>query len=139
MTFQRHACLLSALLFSTPLAGVAQHSLPSVALPSHGITISVAVDSKAGQPVASLSEKDFTILDNKTPRPITSFKVVTAPAEPVHVILLLDAVNMPYEALAYARQGIEKYLKSNEGTLAYPTTLAILTDHGVQISNGFST
>jgi VWFA-related protein len=139
MTVQRHACLLSALLFGTPLAGLAQQPLPSVALPSHGITISVAVDTKSDQPATSLNEKDFTILDNKTPRPITSFRVVTPPAEPVHVILLLDAVNMPYEALAYTRQGIERYLKSNEGTLAYPTTLAILTDHGVQIANGFST
>jgi len=139
MTIQRYVCAFPVLLFTAQLAALAQQSLPSVPLPSHGISIAVSVDTKSGQPVTSLSEKDFTVLDNKTPRPITSFKILTPPAEPVHVILLLDAVNLPYEALAYTREGVEKYLKSNEGALADPTTIAILTDKGVQIANGFST
>jgi len=140
MTSKRCLCISSAFLLALPAVAAAQQSLPPIALPSSGIMLAVTVDTKSGQPVTSLSEKDFTILDNKTPRPITSFRVVTPDAEPVHVILLLDAVNMPYEALGYARQGMEKYLKANEGTLAYPATLAVLTDQGVQfIDQGFST
>jgi VWFA-related protein len=107
-------------------------------MPSHDISIAVAVDAKSGQPVTGLAQHDFTILDNKTPRPITSFKVVSSASEPIHVILLVDAVNMPFQALSYARLGIEKFLKSNEGKLAYPTTFAILTDKGAQIVEGFS-
>ena len=133
MTIERFVCLLFTLLLVAPACATAQDSLPS-----HGISIAVAVDTKSGQPVTDLAQHDVTILDNKTPRPITSFKVVTAADEPIHVILLLDAVNMPFQALSYTRQGMEKYLKSNEGKLAYPTTFAILTDKGAQIAEGFS-
>ncbi|HEX4757857.1 MAG TPA: VWA domain-containing protein [Terracidiphilus sp.] len=133
MSIERFVCFLFALLLAAPACAIAQDSLSS-----HGISIAVAVDTKSGQGITGLAQQDFTILDNKTPRPITSFKVVSAANEPVHVIMLLDAVNMPFQALSYTRQGIEKYLKSNEGKLAYPTTLAILTDKGAQIVEGFS-
>ena len=139
MTMERFVCLLFALVLAAPACAPAQGSMPPQnATPSQGIRIAVAVDTKSGQPVAGLAQQDFTVLDNKTPRPITSFKVLGAASEPVHIILLVDAVNMPFQALSYARQGIEKYLKSNEGKLAYPTTLAILTDNGAQIAEGFS-
>lgn len=133
MTIERFVCLLLALLLAAAACVTAQDSMYS-----HGIRIAVAVDTKSSQPVTGLAQHDFTILDNKTPRPITSFKVVSAANEPIHVILLVDAVNMPFQALSYTRMGIEKYLKSNEGKLAYPTTLAILTDKGAQIVEGFS-
>ncbi len=133
MTIERFGCWLLALVLTAPACATAQDSMLS-----HGISIAVAVDTKSDQPVAGLAQHDFTILDNKTPRPITSFKVVSKANEPIHVILLVDSVNMPYQALSFTRQGIEKYLKSNEGRLAYPTTLAILTDKGTQIVGGFS-
>ncbi|HUV68802.1 MAG TPA: VWA domain-containing protein [Terracidiphilus sp.] len=134
MTIEKFACLLFALVLAAPASAPAQNSMPS-----QGISVAVAVDTKSGQPVTGLAKHDFTILDNKTPRPITSFKVVSAANISIHVILLVDAVNMPFQALAYARQSIEEYLKSNEGKLAYPTTLAILTDKGAQIVEGFFT
>ena len=62
---------------------------------SQQIKLDVVVDTKSGQPVTTLGQQDFTILDNKSPRPITSFKVVTAAQEPVSVILFIDAVNTP--------------------------------------------
>ena len=133
MTIERFVYLLLALVLVAPTCATAQDSMPS-----RGISIAVAVDTKSDQPVTGLAQHDFTILDNKTPRPITSFKVVSIANEPIHVILLVDAVNMPFQALSFTRQGIEEYLKSNEGKLAYPTTLAILTDKGAQIANGFS-
>jgi VWFA-related protein len=133
MTIERFVYLLLALVLAAPTCATAQDSMPS-----RGISIAVAVDTKSDQPVTGLAQHDFTILDNKTPRPITSFKVVSIANEPIHVILLVDAVNMPFQALSFTRQGIEEYLKSNEGKLAYPTTLAILTDKGAQIANGFS-
>ena len=139
MTIERIACLLFALLLAAPACAAAQEAMPPQnSMPSPGISIAVAVDTKSGQPVAGLGQNDFTILDNKTPRPITFFKVMSAASEPVHVILLVDAVNMPFQGLAFTRNGIEKYLKSNEGRLAYPTTFAILTDNGAQIAQGFT-
>jgi len=139
MTVERFVCSLSLLLLAVPFAVSAQQSLPSISLPSHGIKLDVIVESKSGQPVTNLTQQSFTVLDNKTPRPISSFKIVSAAAEPTHIFLLLDAVNMPYQALAYARQGLAKFLKSNEGALPYPTDIAILTDHGAQIASDFST
>ena len=120
------------------LAAPAQQPLPAVSLPSRSIQLVVVVDSKSGHPVPILAQQDFTILDNKVPRPITSFKVVTAADEPVEVILLIDAVNTPYEMVSYMRQGVEKFLKKDEGQLAHPTAIAVLTDQGVQFDNGFS-
>jgi VWFA-related protein len=133
MTIERFVCSLFTLLLAAPACATAQNSTAST-----GIHIAVSVDTKSGQPVNALTQQNFTILDNKTPRPITSFRVVSNGNEPVHVILLIDAVNMPFQGLSFARQGIEKYFKSNEGKLAYPTSLAILTDKGAQIVQEFS-
>ncbi len=117
----------------------AQSELPAVSLPSRSLKINVVVDTKSGQPVTDLHQQDFTLLDNKEPRPITSFRIMSAGAEPVHVILFLDAVNTPYQTYAYMREGVAKFLKAKEGSLANPTAIAILTDSGAQIVNDFST
>jgi len=106
---------------------------------SQPIQLDVVVDTKSDQPVTTLHQQDFTILDNKSLRPITGFKVVTAKQESVEVILLIDAVNTPYNLTAYMRDETEKFLKANNGKLAYPTTLAVFKDEGVQLANGFST
>jgi VWFA-related protein len=122
----------------------AQQTLPSSALPAvppapHAIRLDVVADTKSGQIVPNLRQQDFTLLDNKTPVPIRTFRIVTPAQEPVRVILLLDAVNTPFHEVAYVRQQIEAFLKSNGGALAQPTAIVILTDHGAQIQNRFST
>jgi VWFA-related protein len=144
MTVTKFACALFAALFVAPLTAAAQQPLPAIAppgvsSPSQRITLDVVVSTKSGQPVTSLRQQDFTVFDNKNPRPITSFKVVTPAQEPVEVILFLDAVNTPFSTVAYMRGAVEKFLKSNEGRLANPTSIAILTDDGVKINNSFST
>jgi VWFA-related protein len=139
MTVERLVRSICTLLLTVPTCAIAQQSLPAVALPPQNVNLAVTVVTKSGKTVDSLTQRDFTILDNKTPRPITSFKAVNGANEPVRVIVLLDAVDMPFQALSYTRQGVEKYFKSNEGTLAYPTTLAVLTDTGAQIGANFTT
>jgi VWFA-related protein len=133
-------------IFATFLTGsllaTAQQGPPpaSQAAPSsERIQLNVVVDSKSGQPVTNLGQQDFTVLDNKSPRPITSFHVVTAAQQPVEVILFIDAVNTPYTLVASMRNSIEAFLKKNQGALAHPTTFAIFTDTGVQLDNTFST
>ena len=111
---------------------------PSPSASSHPIQLDVVVDTKSGQPVNNLGQQDFTILDNKSPRPITSFKVVTPAEEPVSVILFIDAVNTPSELVADMRNQTEKFLKANEGVLAHPTSIAVFTDDGVQLPKAFS-
>src|ERR1700728_2053845 len=85
------------------------------------IKLDVVVDTKSGQPVTTLGQQDFTILDNKSPRPITSFRVVSSAQEPVSVILFIDAVNTPYDLIASTRTAMENFLKRNEGALTNPT------------------
>ena len=138
MNVPRLVCLFSVMLLPFPLVAPAQESGPSVAPASGELRLDVVVDTKSGQPVPNLRQQDFTVLDNKTPRPITYFKIMSAADDPVSVIILVDAVNIPFQTVAWSRQEVEKYLKTNEGKLPYPTSVAVLTDQGVQIDNGFS-
>jgi VWFA-related protein len=144
MTFTKLAGALFVSLLSAALSVAAQQSVPAVAPQapspsSQQLHLDVVVDTKNGEPVINLAQQDFTILDNKTPRPITSFKVVTAAQEPVEVILLIDAVNTPFSLVSYMRDQSVNFLKAHEGRLAHPTAIAIFTDKGIQLSSGFST
>jgi VWFA-related protein len=129
--------------FAASLCGLsvasAQQPEPAAPPASQALRLDVAVDTKSGQPVPDLHQQDFTVLDNKIPRPITYFKIKSPADQPVSVIILIDAVNIPYQVVSWSRQQVEKFLKSNEGQLTYPTSIAVLTDQGVQIDNGFST
>lgn len=108
------------------------------------ITLDVVVTDKSGKPVSGLAQQDFTLLDNKQPQRVISFKASTetAPAadRPVEAVLVMDAVNAPFSAVSYARTQIEKYLQGdkyleNNGALPVPTSLAFFTDSGMQIGN----
>jgi VWFA-related protein len=103
------------------------------------ISIYVLVTDAAGHPVDGLTQQDFTLLDNKKPQPILSFRAADEPAgdttqnePPVEVILLIDEANNHLHNVAYERYQIDKFLKQNGGRLAQPTSLMILTDRGVQ-------
>ena len=101
--------------------------------------MNVIVTPKSGAPVAGLKKEDFTLLDNKSARLITSFREVSAKQEPVKVILLIDAVNTDFSKVSYVREETQKFLRANGGHLEHPTTIAVLTDKGAQIEKEFST
>ncbi len=104
------------------------------------IQLDVVVTAKTGAPpVANLEQSDFTVIDNKVAQPIKVFKAIIAKQEPVDVILVVDAVNTSYTNIGYERGQISNFLKANGGHLAYPTKLAIVTDTGAKMSQGFST
>jgi VWFA-related protein len=117
----------------------AQQNLPSTPAPASSIDLDVVVTAKSGPAVANLQQQDFTILDNKTPQHIRSFRAVSGSQQPIQVLLVIDAVNNSYENIAYERGQIDKFLRANGGHLAQPTGLAFFTDSGAQIENGFST
>jgi VWFA-related protein len=129
--------LVSPLIYATVL--FAQQSLPPTQAPASRIDLDVVVTPKSGPPVGNLQQQDFTILDNKTPQHITSFRAVSASQDPIHVILLIDAVNDSYQNIAYERDQIDKFLRANGGRLAQPMALAFFTDTGTQIQPDFST
>jgi VWFA-related protein len=103
------------------------------------ICLDVVVTPKSGPPVAGLQQQDFTLLDNKAPQTITSFQALQGSTAPAEVIVVVDAVNMPYEKIPYERDQIDKFLHANGGRLAYPTVVAFFTDTNTRIEDAFST
>jgi VWFA-related protein len=103
------------------------------------IRLDVVVSHKNGPPVGGLDQNDFTIIDNKHTQPITSFRAVSGRDSKAHVILVLDAVNIDYERVAFAREEIEKYLRAEGGQLTHPTAFAMLTDNGMKLQEEYST
>ncbi len=128
------SCLV--LLLSACCSAAAQQLAP---VPARTIHLNVAVTEKSGSPVAGLTQQDFTLTDNNAAAPITAFRGATSASEPVKVVLVLDAVNTPFTEVAYEQGQLQKFLKSNEGKLAYPTNLAIITDTGTQSEQAFTT
>lgn len=106
---------------------------------SGAIRLDVVVSHKNGPPIAGLEQKDFTVTDDKHPQPITSFRAVNGRESKARVIVVLDAVNIDYERVAFAREEIEKYLRSEGGQLTHPTSFALLTDNGMKMQEQYST
>jgi VWFA-related protein len=103
------------------------------------IRLDVVVAHKNGPPVAGLEQDDFSIIDNKHTQPITSFRAVSGRDSKAKVIVVLDAVNIDYERVAFAREEIEKYLRAEGGQLTHPTAFALLTDNGMHLQEQYST
>jgi VWFA-related protein len=100
------------------------------------ITLNVVVNDKAGKPVSDLRQQDFQILDNKSPQQILSFQAVAgthAAKDPLEVILIIDAVNIPYTRVAYARDEIKKFLRQDDGVLGWPLIIGFLSDSGLEL------
>ncbi len=105
--------------------------------PDSAIRLDVVVSGKKGVHVPQLQAKDFTLYDNKVAQSITSFHEVGAGSSaPVEVVLAVDAVNSTITTLSYARQELDKFLLANGGKLDRPTSLALLSDQGVQAQGG---
>jgi VWFA-related protein len=128
--------LVCALPFGSP--AIAQQTLAAVQGPPQSIRLNVHVAPKKGTETDGLEAKDFHVLDNNVPTSILSFKAATAEQKPVKVILVIDAVNTDFTRVAYARDQAQRFLKLNDGHLANPTTIAVLTDRGTQIQKDFT-
>jgi VWFA-related protein len=127
-------CVLVAALASSAAIVSAQQAPPT----QQDIHLDVSVATKPGEPVPGLQQQDFTLLDNASAQPVTSFKAIGPGQEPVEVILLMDAVNTRFDTVAYEQSQIQHFLRSS-ATMAHPTNIAVLTDKGVQMQQGFST
>jgi VWFA-related protein len=107
--------------------------------PAASIRLNVVVSHKNGPPVGGLEQNDFTVIDNKHTQPITSFRAVSGRDSKARVIVVLDAVNIDYERVAFAREEVEKYLRAEGGQLTHPTSFALLTDNGMKLQEQYST
>lgn len=124
-------CLLSLAGLAQP-GGAAKQADDS---DSHLITLDIVAADKSGQPVAGLTEQDFTVLDNTRPQKIVSFRAVESPTAdlPVELVLVVDEVNDSLVNVAYAKDQISKFLRTNGGKFSMPVSLVFFSDSGATI------
>jgi len=100
------------------------------------VQLDVVVTDKSGKPVPDLTLQDFTLLDNKQPQTITSFKqlqsVTSTPSTPTEVVFVVDQANPLFSDLAYERKELAAFFKKTK-TFAMPISIVLFTDTGVQI------
>jgi VWFA-related protein len=143
-----HYSGLLVLFFVLSVSGLAQRSVsPAPAVPLAEATARTAVDrrisldvvvmDKSGKPVSGLQQQDFTLLDDKRPQAITSFRAVNGTVEPddppMQAILLVDAVNTSFLTVSRQRQELENFLRQDGGKLFMPMSLVFLTDRSTEI------
>jgi VWFA-related protein len=121
------------------VAASAQQPAPQTQAGAGRIYLDVEVAPKSGAPVSGLEQQDFTLLDNKAPQTITSFKEISARQAPIEIVLVIDAINDTAQNLEYERIQIDKFLQAEDGNLAYPIAVDVLTDTGIQPVASFST
>jgi VWFA-related protein len=141
-SFPLRTTLAAALLsLSLPLAAQqAAAQQPAAPAAKHPILLDVLVTNKSNKPVPNLQQQDFTVLDNGQPSKVLVFhqhNLADVPANEVDastsVIIVLDEVNAPFDRVTFARQGIQEFLKQNNGNLSHPVSLAFFTEHGLDI------
>ena len=103
------------------------------------MTLDVVVTDKSGAPVAGLQPEDFKLLDNKQPVSLASVRETRGfgphADPPVEVFLVIDAINVRFLARANQRQWLTDFLKEDGKELPLPTSLAVLTDNGIEEQN----
>ncbi len=90
----RSGCILLAALLCCGAASAQQNTTPTQT-GNRTSYLDVVVTPKSVPPVA-LQQQDFTLVDNKTPRAITSFHAVSGREAPIEVIVVIDAVNTAF-------------------------------------------
>lgn len=138
-TGARPGCFLFVVLLCSTAIFSQQQSTPPPQPANDMVNLDVVVTTKSGPSIAGLQQQDFTVLENKTPVPISSFRAVTANDTPVEVIMVIDDVNTGLSNIAYERTEIDKFFHANGGHLANPTALAFLTDSGIKLQDNFFT
>jgi VWFA-related protein len=134
----RLLCIFLLVLMFYTGATSAQEPRPPIQPGGGMINLDVVVAPKSGPPVSGLQQQDFTVLDNKVPQTIFSFRALREREAPIEVVLVVDDVNTGLEHIAFERSEIDKFLKTDGGQLAQPTALAFLTDAGIKVQDDFS-
>jgi VWFA-related protein len=129
--------LFCLVLLAVPL--LAQHASPG--LPADGLVkLDVMVTDKSQKPLSGLRSSDLTLLDNGQPQKtlsLVSFDGITG--TPVEVILVIDTVNLSQEQLSSAKSSVEKLLRANEGHLAQPVQVFLLSPAALSSTRAPST
>jgi VWFA-related protein len=137
---RRFGCCALTFLLAAAAASAQQPPVPASSQSGPTtIALDVVVTQKSGPPISGLTQQDFTLLDNKAPQTIVSFKEFSARQAPVQILLVIDAVNATALNVGFMREQIDKFLQSEGGNLAYPVAIDVLGDKGIQTLADFST
>ena len=135
MSKSQHICLSLFLCLTAVTFAQVDPALAGPALGGGRIKLDVVVTDKQGKPVSGLALKDFTLLDNGQPGEILSFHdpdgAVQPSDPPIEMILVIDTINLPIEGVIYIRHEVERFLRRNDGHLALPISVFVLTKQGV--------
>jgi VWFA-related protein len=123
------------------------------------VLVPALVTDKSGTHIRGLKKEDFTVLENGVEQKIATFEEITSDArrlsrprspnefsnslagEPSNrriTLMVLDFINTPFMAQAYARQDLLKYLTQSVDQRE-PTALYTLTRSGIHIVHDFTT
>jgi VWFA-related protein len=136
---------LFALVLFSSLSGLVQQAAAGQAASGgdQNLTLDVVVTDKAGKPVRGLQQQDFTLLDNKQPQGLTSFRAVDlaagTPAPYIEIVVVIDAINADLMKAEMEREGIKKFLQMNGGKLATPVSVVLVSDSSTQMRSKAST
>lgn len=131
---------------------------PTFRIESQLVVLDFAVTDDKGKIVDNLSRDDVTVYENGVEQSIRSFETYVEKrphAIPVNpaldragnqvwgdaplTMLVIDALNTPFDETAYARNQVEKYLKNQPALLTQPTIVFWLDDNGyLPVKNGFT-
>lgn len=99
--------------------------------------LDVMVDDANGNAVTGLQPWDFKLTDNGKPSKILFFRALDGaaarPEPPVEVILLIDEINLPFSQVAFVKEELARFFKQNDGRVAYPISLMLLTNSGLRV------
>lgn len=155
-----HALAVSSLLFAVAGAyGQQQPQVPTITVTSRLVVLDVVVLDKSGKPVRNLDRSQFSVTENKAPQTIRNFDPPSGHAMPagsetaaiVHSsadlgkignapvnILVFDELNTKWEATAYARDRMQKYLKQQPEVLPAPTLLVAAGNSRFQVLHDYT-
>jgi len=94
---------------------------------THRIVMNVQVTNASGNPVSDLRAEEFSLYDNQKARKIVAFHPIDGAAlsDATEILILLDAVNTPAEALDREKNAIFRYLAESRKPFSTPTAFAL--------------
>jgi len=94
---------------------------------THRIVMNVQVTNASGNPVSDLRAEEFSLYDNQKARKIVAFHPIdgAAMSDATEILILLDSVNTPAEALDREKNAIFRYLAESRKPFSTPTAFAL--------------
>lgn len=122
---------------STLKSRLAAPAVRSPAASEGGVHLDLSVTDAAGNPVTDLEPWDLKLKDNGKPARILSFRgydgKTVLPNPPVEVILVIDALNISPQLVAFMRDQAMAFLRQDGGRPALPISVMLLTDKGLSV------